>query len=115
MQIVSKNQGWITVDEKMDRKHPMEKATLGDVSKVNVLSPEWMQVNHKKPGPDPLMQTTAHIGVREEGKRSIIVERNQPQRSIFNVGNIRHNVHSVDLTKQFMNQALISGKVSAEP
>lgn len=45
MQVVSKNQGWITVDaEKPDRKRPVEKNRLGDASKVNVLSPSWMQV-----------------------------------------------------------------------
>lgn len=54
-QIISKNQGWITVDPKNpDRKHPLNKAKLSDVKKVNVLSPEWMQVNHKHPGHDPL-------------------------------------------------------------
>jgi len=116
MQIVSKNQGWITVEsEKMDRQHPMEKMRLGDVSKVNVLSPQWMQVTHKKPGPDPLMPVVPHIAVREEAKRSIFVEKNQPQRSIFNTGSIRHNVHSTELTKKYMDEALRSGKVSAEP
>lgn len=46
-QVISKNQGWITIDPaNPDRKHPLEKAKLGDASKVNVLSPQWMQVHH---------------------------------------------------------------------
>jgi len=65
MQIISKNQGWITVGTKtQDRKHPVEKQRLGDVKKVNVLSPEWMQVTHKKPGPDPLGPASVKHGVR---------------------------------------------------
>ena len=45
MQVVSKNQGWITVNaEKPDRKRPIEKSKLGEASKVNALSPNWMQV-----------------------------------------------------------------------
>jgi hypothetical protein len=43
LQIISKNQGWITVSSKtLDRKKPIEKERLGDASKVNVLSPIWM-------------------------------------------------------------------------
>ena len=43
MQIVSKNQGWITVNpQKVDRKNPLEKERLGDVTKANELSPAWM-------------------------------------------------------------------------
>ena len=45
LQVVSKVQGWITIDaEKQDRKRPVEKIRLGDASKVNALSPPWMQV-----------------------------------------------------------------------
>jgi len=55
VQIVSKANGWITVSPKtLNRKRPIEKERLGDASKVNVLSPTWMQVSHKRPGADPL-------------------------------------------------------------
>ena len=92
MQIVSKNQGWITVNpQEMDRKHPLEKSKLGDVTKVNVLSPEWMQVNHQKPGPDPLKAISPPVAMKSETNRTILVEKNQPKRSIFNLGTFRHN------------------------
>jgi hypothetical protein len=45
LQVVSKVQGWITIDaDKQDRTKPVEKIRLGDASKVNALSPPWMQV-----------------------------------------------------------------------
>jgi hypothetical protein len=43
MQIISKHQEWITVDAKNGaRNRPVEKERLGDASKVNRLSPNWM-------------------------------------------------------------------------
>lgn len=84
----------------MDRKHPLEKARLGDVTKVNVLSPEWMQVSHQKPGPDPLKALPPPVAMRSETNRTILVERDQPKRSIFNLGAYRHNQHSVELCRQ---------------
>ena len=95
--VVSKTQGWITISPKtLDRKKPIEKERLGDASKVNALSPAWMQVSHKKPGPDPLITTAVKHGVRHEANRTFLVEKNQPQRSIFNLGSFRHNLHSVE-------------------
>jgi len=86
MLIVSRNQGWITVEPStMDRKHPLEKKKLGDVTKVNVLSPIWMQVQHQKPGPDPLKSVSIIKNERSKADKTILVERQQPNRSIFNV------------------------------
>lgn len=56
----------------------MEKNRLGDASKVNVLSPSWMQVTHEKPGPDPLKVYTTKHGVRHEANRTFLMEKNQP-------------------------------------
>jgi hypothetical protein len=120
MQIVSKTQGWITVSPKtMNRKEPIEKIRLGDASKVNVLSPTWMQVTHEKPGPDPLRVIGAMakdgVIVKAENNRTILVEKSQPKRSIFNIGSFRHNVHSEDLANQWKNAAIQSGKFSERP
>jgi len=80
LQIISKKQGWITVDtNKPERNHPIEKERLNDASKVNRLSPNWMQVTHEKPGPDPLCANVIKHGVRKEANRIIPVERNQPK------------------------------------
>lgn len=79
MQIISKHQEWITVDATNgSRSRPVEKERLGDASKVNRLSPNWMQVTHEKPGPDPLRANVIKHGVRKETNRSILVERDQP-------------------------------------
>jgi len=103
----------------MNRKQPIEKERLGDASKVNVLSPTWMQVTHEKPGPDPLKligaKTEDGIIVKAENNRTILVEKNQPKRSIFNIGSFRHNVHSNDLADQWKNSAVNSGKFSERP
>jgi len=99
----------------MDRKHPLEKERLTDFSSTNKLSPEWMQVTHKKKGTDPLKQIPTYLGVRQEHNRSILVEKVQPKRSIFNSGSIRHNVHSVELTNKFMDAAFASGNVVDHP
>ena len=47
-----------------NRKKPVEKVRLGDAAKVNHLSPVWMQVEHEKPGVDPLKPNVVHNGVR---------------------------------------------------
>ena len=99
MQVISKNQGWITVGtDNPDRKHPVEKQRLGDVKKVNVLSPEWMQVTHKNPGPDPLEAACVKHGVRHESNRTFLVEKSQPKKSVFELGSHRHNLPTKELT-----------------
>ena len=93
LQVISKASGWITVTpRRKDRKHPIEKQTLGDVKKVNVLSPVWMQVEHKAPDSDPMIPTSVKHGVRHETNRTFLVEKKQPRRSIFALGTMRHNV-----------------------
>ena len=76
MQIISKSQGWITVTPRgQNRKKPIEKQRLGKASKVNQLSPVWMQVEHEKPGPDPLKSKVVHHCVRQESNRTFLVEK----------------------------------------
>jgi len=53
----------------------VEKERLGDASKVNALSPAWMQVSHAKPGPDPLCPAGVKHGVRAESNRTFLVEK----------------------------------------
>ena len=112
MQIISKNQGWITVDAKnQNRNHPVEKQKLGDVKKVNVLSPEWMQVTHKKPGPDPLEAASVKHGVRQEVNRTFLVEKSQPKKSIFDIGSHRHNLPTKELTEKWTKNSIDVGKL----
>jgi len=67
----------------------VENAKHENLAKENVLSPSWMQVDHKKPGPDPLMPSVILHGVRQEANRVLTVERDQPKRSIFDGGSFR--------------------------
>ena len=96
----------------MDRTKPIEKMRLGDASKVNVLSPNWMQLTHKKPDHDPLFPTGVKHGVREESNRLFLVEKNQPQRSMFSIGSMRHNVQSVEMRNESLAKALKTGNVT---
>ena len=113
LQVISRNQGWITVNTKNpDRKHPVEKQALGDVKKVNVLSPTWMQLQYNKPGPDPLCQVGVKHGVRKETNRTFLVEKTQPQRSLFALGSVRHNVHFKHEKDAIMEKALKDGTIT---
>lgn len=116
MQIVSKNQGWITVErERPSRKRPVEKAHLGDATKTNRLSPQWMQILAEKPLYDPMKPSAAIVGVRAEKNRTILIDKDQPKRSIYDLGSVRHNVHSKEEAQSHMASALKSGKVVAKP
>ena len=88
---------------------------MGDASKVNQLSPVWMQVEHEKPGPDPLRPHAILVGVRQESNRQFLVERQQPLRSIFDIGTTRHNVHSTEDKEYWQKKAVETGNVSNEP
>ena len=74
-----------------------------------------MQVSHAKPDGDPLGPASVKHGVRAEANRTFLVEKEQPMRSIFNLGSFRHNVHSVDQRDHWQSHALASGGVSALP
>lgn len=82
--IVSRNQGWITVEpDKNDRKHPLEKKRLGNVKEVNILSPIWMQVRHQKPSREPLKAMAINADSRTKCGRTILVDKEQPVRNVF--------------------------------
>ena len=75
LQVITKSNGWITVTPRnKNRKRPIEKQALGNVSKVNVLSPVWMQVEHKKPPYDGLKAATGTL-VKEEANRTVLVAK----------------------------------------
>ena len=46
--VISKNNGWLTVDPAVQsRKNAFEKKMRGDVHKVSLMSPSWMQTLYK--------------------------------------------------------------------
>jgi hypothetical protein len=105
MFIVSRNQGWITVEpENLDRKHPLEKKRLGDVSKVSELSPIWMQVDHEKPKSDPLKSIGIEGNSRIKANRTQLVDKVQQNRSIFAVQTA--NGQAVSTNRDAMHEAI---------
>ena len=101
----------MTPQEK-NRKRPIEKQRLGDAKKVNALSPVWMQVEHERPAYDPLAPTSVKHGVRKETNRTFLVDKQQPVRSVFACGNMRHNVHTKEAADFWMKQGIDNGKVT---
>jgi len=71
----------------------MENVRLRDIHKEHVLSPNWMQVTHENPGPDPMKMSVINHGptklVRQEANRILTVEKDQPKRSVFDNGSFR--------------------------
>ena len=56
MTIVSKNQGWITVQRDQNRKKPIEKfGVAGDATKTSYLTPQWMQLGYPKNKTDTMI------------------------------------------------------------
>ncbi|CDW89150.1 UNKNOWN [Stylonychia lemnae] len=99
--IVSKCQGWITVDpdQNLSRNKPFERQpnymNEHDNSK---LAPQWMtscsiaRQTQKKNKKDLDFDSTTQKGLLYEGSRTFLVDRQQPQRSVLNLGHTRHNV-----------------------
>lgn len=49
------------------------------------------------------------FGIRDETNRTFLVDKVAPKKSVFNIGTIRHNVHSKAMADTF------NGQVSAAP
>ena len=103
--IVSKNQGWITVSPKnMNRKFPIEKqaSLAGDSTKTSILTPSWMKIDYSQaPQKDPLRATVQLNGLRAENNRTILTDKDQPQKSVFQIGAFRHNVTFKHQTEEY--------------
>ena len=114
MMIVSRNQGWITVTPKnKNRKKPVEKyGVSGDAAQTSKLTPNWMQCKHPKNKTDTMkavIPVTSNL--RAEQKRTYLVDRQAPPKSIWSIGDVRHNVHTAEQAQEFNNQAQSSNIV----
>lgn len=114
MTIVSRNQGWITVTPKnKNRKKPVEKfGVSGDAAKTSKLTPNWMQCQYPKNKNDQMkavIPVTSNL--RAEQKRTYLVDKEQPKKSIWSIGDVRHNVHTAEQAQEFNNQAQSSNIV----
>lgn len=98
--VLSRITGWITVSPKsrnrqkrLGRYGPYDKNN-GDVNFQNVsdLAPAWMHTDFPRKENNQYLNTIPHPCLRKELKRVLTVEKDQPQRSVFSIGDFRHNV-----------------------
>jgi hypothetical protein len=95
--VISKNQGWITLTPKaMNRRKPLEReGNANDNTKTSILTPSWMQIPidpNSAPKSDPMGSAIFGKILRQENNRTYLVEKEQPKRSVFEGGSMRHNV-----------------------
>jgi hypothetical protein len=108
MTIVSRNQGWITVTPKnKNRKKPVEKfGVSGDATVSSKLTPNWMQCDYPKNKTDFMERAVpSTTNLRAEANRTYLVDKQQPKKSIWNLGDVRHNVPTAEQAAEFNNQA----------
>ena len=108
MTIISKNQGWITVTPKnKNRKKPVEKfGVSGDAAKTSKLTPNWMQCQYPKNTTDNMRSVVPNtMNLKKEQNRTYLVDKEQPKKSIWSIGAVRHNVHTNEDAQTFNNQA----------
>lgn len=99
--VISRTNGWLTVDaQTLSRKNAIEKDTKINIRHSSKLAPPWMITDQS---PDLVRKgmfkpeaCINHNVSRIEPKRVILAEVNQPARSVFNFGDLRHNVSRVD-------------------
>ena len=111
--VVSRNQGWITVQKDKNRKRPVEKyGVSGDATKTSFLTPSWMQIGFPKNSSDPMQRVQpSGMNLRGETNRTFLIDRKQPDKSIWAFGDFRHNVHSKELAEKYNHQANSIGVV----
>lgn len=112
--VISKNQGWITIDPKNpDRKKPVEKyAVSDDATASSKLTPNWMQCQYPKNKSDFMKSVVPNTtNLREESNRTYLIDKVPPAKSIWSIGDIRHNVTSTEQAEMFSKQAQTSNIV----
>jgi hypothetical protein len=97
--MISKINGWITVDPKtMSSKDAFEKCKIGNVKKPSLMAPVWMQQEAKR-DEERLnlfkVVSTNGSNMRIEKNRVVLSDKEDLPKSIFNSGSIRHNFNDV--------------------
>jgi hypothetical protein len=89
----------------MNRRKPFERGgNANDNTKTSILTPSWMQIpipQEAIPTSDPLHGTTFGV-LKKEANRTFLAEKDQPKKSIFELGSFRHNVAFADTAKESM-------------
>jgi len=106
--VISKTKGWLTVTPKnKNRKMPVEKYGVpGDAAATSKLTPNWMQCPYPKNKTDQMKSVVpSTTNLREESNRTYLVDRTQPAKSIWSIGDVRHNVLTSDHARELNSQA----------
>ena len=78
MTIITKNQGWMTVNKDMNRRKPIEKMAVSENStKTSMLTPSWMQSNYPRNTTDNMIRAAPNnVTVRTEKNRLFLCDKN---------------------------------------
>jgi hypothetical protein len=123
IRIISKHQNWITTTPMSnDRRHPLEKLKVAKREETSKLMPKWMEIkyrNYKRE--EEVLKSVEYSPIKQKCKKLMVFvdkDINPPKnkilnydknRSIFNLGDFRHNV----VTKK--QHVYYDSKVSQEP
>ena len=100
--VLSRISGWITVSprsrnrqKRLGRYGPFDKSKKGqDFQNVSDLAPAWMQSDKERGENKVFVNALPPTCIREDKdkKRMFLIDRVQPERSVFSYGDFRHNV-----------------------
>lgn len=112
--VFSRLSGWIYVSaESRNRKHRLGKSSpfvtddKFSLQNVSGLAPAWMQrentgvATHTK-----FKNFKPPSTLRQEGKRMILVDEEQPGKSIFSIGDFRHDIRTMEEVNLYNQMAL---------
>lgn len=109
--VLSRITGWITVSprsknrqNRIGRYGPFDKSKKGvNFQNVSDLAPAWMQNKADRCENTIFKKTLAPNFIREEKskKRMFLVDKVQPEKSVFSIGDFRHNVSTRDEADHF--------------
>jgi hypothetical protein len=111
--VFSRLSGWIYVSaQSRNRKHrlgrtgPFKEGEKANFQNVSSLAPNWMQIESNSVPPNHMKNMKPPPFLRQEQKRMILVEENQPEKSLFSLGDFRHDVRTLDEVNTFNRAAL---------
>lgn len=116
--LLSKITGWITVTPKrknrskrMGRYGPFDRSVKGnDLRNISDLAPQWMQNTAPRNPLTAYRKQAADPCLRENTKRVFLMDREQPLKNAFALGDFRHNVMGAEEARQHMEGVSVGPK-----
>lgn len=107
--VLSRISGWITVDphsrnrqKRLGRYGPFDKSKKGNnYQNVSDLAPAWMQNEAQRNDNTNFKNCIAPFNVRKEQKRVFLIEKETPAKSVFSLGDFRHNVMTAEEARKY--------------